>query len=77
MRSCKRRRLPSPAGPSEPAREPGLRDLSRGRALWVRPSDHLPNVLSFATFKRFAKIAARTILETIQGPRHLTGFIDP
>ncbi len=36
-----------------------------------------PNVLSFATFKRFAKIAARPILAALQGPRHLTGFIDP
>jgi trans-aconitate methyltransferase len=36
-----------------------------------------PNVLSFETFKRFAKIAARPILEALQGPRHLTGFIDP
>ncbi len=36
-----------------------------------------PNVLSLATVKRFAKMAARPILETLQGPRHLTGFIDP
>jgi cyclopropane fatty-acyl-phospholipid synthase-like methyltransferase len=36
-----------------------------------------PNVLSFATFKWFAKNAARPILTTLQGPRHLTGFIDP
>jgi 2-polyprenyl-3-methyl-5-hydroxy-6-metoxy-1,4-benzoquinol methylase len=35
-----------------------------------------PNVLSFATFKRFAKMAARPILAALQGPRHLTGFID-
>jgi len=36
-----------------------------------------PNVLSSATFKRFAKMAARPVLATLQGPRHLTGFIDP
>ncbi len=36
-----------------------------------------PNVLSLATFKRLAKNAARPIVATFQGPRHLTGFIDP
>jgi len=36
-----------------------------------------PNVLSFATVKRCAKIAARPILTALQGPRHLTGFIEP
>jgi 2-polyprenyl-3-methyl-5-hydroxy-6-metoxy-1,4-benzoquinol methylase len=41
-------------------------------ALYPRSS----NVLSLATFKRFAKIAARPILAGLQGPRHLTGFID-
>jgi cyclopropane fatty-acyl-phospholipid synthase-like methyltransferase len=35
------------------------------------------NVLSLATFKRFAKTAARPILAALQGHRHLTGFIDP
>jgi 2-polyprenyl-3-methyl-5-hydroxy-6-metoxy-1,4-benzoquinol methylase len=35
------------------------------------------SVLSSATFKRFATKIARPILATIQGPRHLTGFIEP
>jgi 2-polyprenyl-3-methyl-5-hydroxy-6-metoxy-1,4-benzoquinol methylase len=35
------------------------------------------SALSFATFKRFATKIARPILAAFQGPRHLTGFIDP
>jgi 2-polyprenyl-3-methyl-5-hydroxy-6-metoxy-1,4-benzoquinol methylase len=35
------------------------------------------SVLSFATFKRLATKAARPILAAFEGPRHLTGFIDP
>ena len=35
------------------------------------------SVLSFATFKRLAAKTARPILARFQGPRHLTGFIDP
>ena len=35
------------------------------------------SALSFATFKRLATKAARPILRTFEGPRHLTGFIDP
>jgi SAM-dependent methyltransferase len=35
------------------------------------------SALSFATFKRLAMKAARPILRTFEGPRHLTGFIDP
>jgi cyclopropane fatty-acyl-phospholipid synthase-like methyltransferase len=33
--------------------------------------------LSLATYKRLAMKSARPILARLQGPRHLTGFIDP
>jgi 2-polyprenyl-3-methyl-5-hydroxy-6-metoxy-1,4-benzoquinol methylase len=36
-----------------------------------------PNALSLAAFKRLAKNVARPFLSTLQGHRHLTGFIDP
>jgi cyclopropane fatty-acyl-phospholipid synthase-like methyltransferase len=35
------------------------------------------SALSLATYKRLAMQSARPILARFQGPRHLTGFIDP
>ena len=35
------------------------------------------SALSLATYKRLAMKSARPILARFQGPRHLTGFIDP
>jgi 2-polyprenyl-3-methyl-5-hydroxy-6-metoxy-1,4-benzoquinol methylase len=53
----------------------GFRDITYEYidALYPRST----SVLSLATFKRFAANIARPILATLQGPRHLTGFIEP
>jgi len=53
----------------------GFRDITYEYidALYPRST----NVLSLATFKRFAKRIARPMLAALQGPRHLTGFIEP
>jgi 2-polyprenyl-3-methyl-5-hydroxy-6-metoxy-1,4-benzoquinol methylase len=53
----------------------GFRDITYEYidALYPRSS----SVLSLATFKRFAAKIAKPILATLQGPRHLTGFIEP
>jgi hypothetical protein len=53
----------------------GFRDITYEYidALYPRST----SVLSLATFKRFATKIARPILATLQGPRHLTGFIEP
>jgi len=53
----------------------GFRDITYEYidALYPRSA----SALSFTTVKRFATRIARPILATFQGPRHLTGFIDP
>jgi 2-polyprenyl-3-methyl-5-hydroxy-6-metoxy-1,4-benzoquinol methylase len=53
----------------------GFRDITYEYidALYPRST----SVLSLATFKRFATRIARPIVATLQGPRHLTGFIEP
>ena len=53
----------------------GFRDITYEYidALYPRSTSVLP----FATFKRLATKTARPILARFQGPRHLTGFIDP
>jgi len=53
----------------------GFRDITYEYidALYPRST----NVLSLSTFKRVAKRMARPMLATLQGPRHLTGFIEP
>jgi cyclopropane fatty-acyl-phospholipid synthase-like methyltransferase len=52
----------------------GFRDITYEYidALYPRST----SVLSLATFKRFATKIARPIVATLQGPRHLTGFIE-
>lgn len=53
----------------------GFRDIGYEyiEALYPRSA----KALSLATCKRLAKKSARPILTRLQGPRHLTGFIDP
>jgi cyclopropane fatty-acyl-phospholipid synthase-like methyltransferase len=53
----------------------GFRDITYEYidALYPRST----SVLSLATVKRFATKIARPILAALQGPRHLTGFIEP
>jgi 2-polyprenyl-3-methyl-5-hydroxy-6-metoxy-1,4-benzoquinol methylase len=53
----------------------GFRDITYEciDALYPRST----SALSLATFKRFATKIARPIVATLQGPRHLTGFIEP
>jgi len=53
----------------------GFRDITYEYidALYPRST----SALSLATFKRLAMGIARPILAGFQGPRHLTGFIDP
>jgi cyclopropane fatty-acyl-phospholipid synthase-like methyltransferase len=53
----------------------GFRDIRYEyiEALYPRST----SALSLATYKRLALKSARPILARFQGPRHLTGFIDP
>jgi hypothetical protein len=53
----------------------GFRDIHYEyiEALYPRST----SALSLATYKRLAMKGARPILAGFQGPRHLTGFIDP
>ncbi len=53
----------------------GFRDITYEYidALYPRST----SFLSFADFKRFATKIARPMMAKFQGPRHLTGFIDP
>ena len=53
----------------------GFRDITYEYIDALYP--HGASVLSLAAFKRFAMKIARPILATFQGPRHLTGFIEP
>jgi 2-polyprenyl-3-methyl-5-hydroxy-6-metoxy-1,4-benzoquinol methylase len=53
----------------------GFRDITYEYIDALYP--HSANFLSFANFKRFATKIARPVMAKLQGPRHLTGFIDP
>jgi 2-polyprenyl-3-methyl-5-hydroxy-6-metoxy-1,4-benzoquinol methylase len=53
----------------------GFRDIRYEYIEALYPRSTSP--LSLATYKRLAMKSARPILARLQGPRHLTGFIDP